>query len=92
LVEGAVAGTIDVGGVLIATGAIGGAIRVLPTGAAVLQGVINAAIHNEGVVAVDAQPRGVTPNVTNVGSGRAGGLDLIPPHLRAKLPTVTTDG
>jgi hypothetical protein len=90
-VEGAIAGIIGVGGVLVATGALVGTIRVLPTGVAVLQGFINATVHNEGVVVVDAQPQGATPSITNVGSGRSGGLDLIPSHLRAKLPTITTD-
>jgi hypothetical protein len=90
-VQGALAGTIRVAGVLVAEGAIAGTVSVSPGGVAVLQGAIVAQIQNEGIVAMDnALPEG-DGAVANLGSGRSLTFDELPPELRRKLPTMTTE-
>ncbi len=78
-------------GVLVAEGAIAGTVSVSPGGVAVLQGAIVAQIQNEGIVAMDnALPEG-DGAVANIGSGRSLTFDELPPELRCKLPTMTTE-
>jgi|CZKG01.1.fsa_nt_gi hypothetical protein len=77
--------------VLVAEGAIAGTVSVSPGGVAVLQGAIVAQIQNEGIVAMDnALPEG-DGAVANIGSGRSLTFDELPPELRRKLPTMTTE-
>ncbi len=90
-VQGALAGAIQVAGVLVAEGAIAGTVSISPGGVAVLQGAIVAQIQNEGIVAMDnALPEG-DGAVANIGSGRSLTFDELPPELRRKLPTMTTE-
>jgi len=89
-VQGALAGNVHVAGVLVAQGAFAGQITVAADGIAVLQGVITAQVRNEGIVVVEAQPEGVPVDLLNLGDGRSATVDELPPHIRGKLPTVTT--
>ena len=91
-VQGALAGIMHVAGALLAQGAFAGEITVAANGIAVLQGVITAQVRNEGIVVLEAQPEGFPVDLVNVGSGRSAAIDELPPHIRAKLPTVTTSG